>query len=165
MSYFIIIRGPLGCGKSTIAQKLSEALTAEYVSIDKILEEYGLDKADPEAECIPAEKFIKANEIILPGVKEKLKNGKRVVFDACFYHKEPIEHLIKNLPYPNYIFTLKTPVEVCIARDSKRSKTHGEDAARAVHKLVSRFDYGTVIDANKPLDETLKEILSHLPKP
>ncbi len=162
MSYFIIIRGPLGCGKSTIAERLSKILNAKYISIDKVLEEHGLDKVNPEAECIPIENFIKANKIVLPKVKEKLDNGKIVIFDACFYHKEAIRHLIQSLPYPHYVFTLKATVEVCIERDSKRGKTYGEDAARAVHKIVSRFDYGTIIDITKSLDEAIEEILSYL---
>lgn len=163
-SYFIIIRGPLGCGKSTIAEKLSKVLNAEHISIDKVFEEHGLDKTDSEAECIPSENFIKANEIILPDAKNKLQNGRVVIFDACFYHKEPIEDLIQKLSFPHFIFTLKAPVEVCIDRDSKRDKVYGEDAARAVHTLVSRLDCGVVINATKPLDKIIEEILSYLPK-
>ena len=164
MVYYIIIRGPLGCGKSTIAENLTTLLHAEYISIDKALEENKLDKVGPEAECIPVENFIKANEIVIPKVKEKLKTGKIVVFDACFYHKKAIDHLIQNLEYPHYVFTLKAPIEVCIERDMKRKKHLGEDAVRAVHILVSRFDYGAVIDASQPLDTTIKNILFYLPK-
>jgi len=71
MSYYIIIRGALGIGKSTIARKLSRILNAGYISIDKVLEENGLDKVEPDAECIPAKNFILADEIILPEVKGK----------------------------------------------------------------------------------------------
>ena len=38
-SYFIIIRGPLGSGKSTITQKIAKILRAEYIPIDRILDE------------------------------------------------------------------------------------------------------------------------------
>jgi len=165
MSYFVIIRGPLGIGKSTIAEGLAKKLNAKYVAIDKVLEENGLDKIPKDAECIPVENFIKADEIILPDLKKKMESGKIVIFDACFYHKEHIEHLIKNLDYPYYVFTLKAPVEACIERDSKRKKVHGKDAACAVHWLVSKFDYGQIIDAhNKTPAQTLKEIISYLPK-
>jgi predicted kinase len=164
MTFYVIIRGPLGCGKSTVAERLSKILNAKYIEMDKILEKHGLDKVDPNAECIPAENFVKANELVLLRVKKELEKGDTVIFDACFYHKEPIEHLILNLQYPHYIFTLKAPVEICIERDRKRSKTHGEDAARAVHMLVSRFDYGIIIDVTKPLDKCIDEILSYLPK-
>jgi shikimate kinase len=165
MSYYIIIRGPLGIGKSTVAKKLSEILNAKYIDIDSILKKKGLDKVDKDMECIPAKNFIKADEIILPKIKENLNKGKIVIFDACFYHKDHIEHIIQNLSYPHYIFTLKAPLEVCIERDSKRKKTHGKDAATAVHYLVSKFDYGTMIDiSKKSIDQAVQEILSYLPK-
>lgn len=165
MSYYIIIRGPLGCGKSTIAEKLAKKLNAECIEIDEVLDKHGLDKVPPDAPCIPVENFIKANEIIIPPAKEKLSDGKIVIFDACFYHKEAIEHLIHNLQFPHYVFTLKAPLEVCIERDRQRAKTYGEDSARAVFGLVSRLDYGITIDANRSMDETMTEILSYLPKP
>lgn len=164
MSYYIIIRGTLGSGKSTIAEKLAGILKAKHIGIDEVLKKNGLDKMPPDAPCVSAKNFIKANEIILPEAKELLANGRVVIFDACFYHKEVIEHLVKNLPFENYIFTLKAPLELCIKRDGERNKTHGEGAAQAVHSLVSRFDYGTIIDANKTFDETIKDILSYLPR-
>lgn len=165
MSYYIIIRGPLGSGKSTISEKLASIFNAKYFGLDEVLEKNGLDKMPPDAPCISAENFIKANNIILPEAKELLSKGKIVIFDACFYHKEVIEHLIQNLPFDHYVFTLKAPVELCIKRDSERTKHHGEGAAYAVHSLVSQFDYGTIIDVNKSLDETIQDILSYLPTP
>ncbi len=164
MTYYIIIRGPLGSGKSTISQKLSEILDARYIGMDEVLENNGLDKIPPDAPCIPVENFIKANEIVLPEAKELLEAGKIVIFDACFYHKEVIEHLIENLPFPHYEFTLKASLELCIKRDAERSKTHGEGAAWAVHSLVSKFDYGVNIDVSGSLEDTIKNILSYLPQ-
>lgn len=165
MSYYIIIRGPLGSGKSTISEKLAQLLDAKHVHMDEVLEKHGFDKMPPDAPCISAENFIKANEIVLPEVKELLSGGKIVIFDACFYHKEVIEHLVQNLPYEHYIFTLKASLELCVQRDSERYKTYGEGAASAVHSLASRFDYGTNIDVTGDLEDTLKVIFSHLPTP
>jgi len=163
MKYFIIIRGPLGVGKSTIAQKLAKSLKAHYVPIDSVLEKYGLDKVRTE-KWIPAKNFIKANEIILPDVKAKLKKGKIVIFDACFYHKKVIQHLKKSIKAPCYVFTLKAPLKVCIERDRKRKKKHGKWAAIAVHNLVSRFDYGIIINTkNKTANNVVKEIMLYLP--
>jgi len=164
MSYFIIIRGPLGSGKTTISKQLSKILGAEHISIDKVLDENKLDKSDPEVGGIPVDNFIKANEIILPTAKEKLSKGQVVIFDACFYYRDPIEHLIKNLPYPHYVFSLKALVDECIKRDSIRNLVYGEDSVRAVHGMVSRFDYGQIIDVSGDLDSGIKQILSFLPK-
>lgn len=163
MSYFIIIRGPLGIGKTTIAKKLAKLLHAEYVSIDLILEKHGLDKVECE-KWIPVRNFIKAQEIILPKAKDNLKKGKIVIFGACFYHKEQIKHLIKNIPYKHFALTLKAPLEICIERDRKRKKKLGIEATKAVHKLVSMFDYGKVISTGRKTEnEVIKEIISHLP--
>ena len=165
MSYYVIIRGPLGIGKTTIAKMLAKILNAEYISVDAVLEKHRLDRVPPNAPCIPAENFIKADKIILPKVKKLLKKGKIVIFDACFYHKKHIQHLLKNLKYPHYVFTLKAPAGECIKRDLKRKKTLGKDSVCAVHWLVSRFDYGRVINTkNKPVGRTIKEILLYLPE-
>ena len=167
MSYFVIIRGPLGIGKSSLAKELSKILGAEYISMDSLLEELGLDKVPETEECIPAKNFIKADEHILPKARNKLKDGKIVVFDGNFYHKEQIDHLIKNLSYhEHYVFTLKAPLKVCIERDKQRAKPYGKWATIAVYNLVSRFDCGTIVNTeNKTLHQVTEEILSYLPKP
>ena len=161
MNYFIIIRGALGVGKTSIAKGLAKKLNGNCISIDKILEKNRLDKI--KGKCIPKRNFIEADKIILPKVKKYLHNGKVVIFDGNFYHKKQIEHLIKNLKYKHFIFTLKARLLVCIERDSKRKRTYGKKAAKAVHNLVSKFDYGTIINTdNKTEKDVIKEILIFL---
>ena len=163
MGYFIIIRGPLGVGKSSIAKKLSRILRAEYVPVDLVLEKYGLDKIS--GGCIPLASFIKADDLILPEIGKKLESGRIAVFDGCFYHKRHIKHLVRRLPYTHYVFSLKAPLEVCIKRDSRRKKGYGKAAATAVYGLVSKFDYGIAIDASgKSTARCVNEILSRLPR-
>lgn len=163
MSFYVIIRGPLGCGKSTIAERISKKLKAEYIPIDTILDEHNLTK-EWEDGYISQKSFIKANEIVTPKAKLFLKRGTAVVFDGNFYWKSQIDDLIKRLDFPHYIFTLKAPLKVCIERDKNRNKIHGEDAVRAVYKKSTEFDYGTAIDINRPLEECITDILSYLPK-
>lgn len=163
MSYFIVIHGPLGSGKSTIARELAHRLNAERVQIDDILSEHKLDLHEDYEASIPAKNFIKAIDIVLPHVKSLLSERKIVIFDGCFYHKEVMDHLIENLPYPHYLFTLKAPLEVCIERDQHRPKTLGEDAAQAVYSLTSQLDFGAIIDTTQPLEGSLNRILTELP--
>lgn len=164
MSYYILIRGPLGIGKTTLSKLLSKKLKAHYYSMDKILADNNLDKRGDEP-CIPARNFIKANEIILSQIKENLEKKNIVILDGCFYHKEQISHLEKNLKYKGYVFDLKAPVNVCIERDSKRKEVYGEGAAQAVYNLVARFDYGTAINTQgKTTEEVVADMLTHLPQ-
>ncbi len=164
MSFYVIIRGPLGCGKSTLSKRLSKILNAKYVSVDKILEKYNLED-DWESGYISQRSFIKANEIISKKAERILKSGRTVIFDGNFYWKSQIKDLIKRLNFPYYVFTLKVPLEICIKRDKNRSQTLGEDAVITVYKKSTQFKYGTVINVNKPLEECIKKILSILPRP
>lgn len=164
MSYYIIIRGPLGSGKSTIAEKFALILDAKHVCMDEVLQKYDLDKIPEEEPFIPVENFIKANEIIFTEIKKFLSLGRIVIVDGCFYHKEAIEQFVENIFFNHYIFTLKAPVEICVKRDSERKKTYGEGAVSAVYSLVSRFDYGININATGSIEDTIKKIVSYLPK-
>ncbi len=164
MAFFLIVRGPLGCGKTTISMKLAKILNAHYISVDKILENNGLDEVDKEIDRIPEKNFIQGMKSILPEAMRELKEGRIVIFDGCFYHESSIDYLVKNLHYLHYIFTLKAPLETCIERDKNRHNRHGEQAARRVHELVSKLDKGFAIDAEEPIDDIVKKIRSRLPQ-
>ncbi len=152
----------MGCGKSTIAKALSKGLKAKYFAIDSILDENNIEEY--EEGYVSIKSFIKANKISAKRAKKDLKRGIPVIFDGNFYFKEQIEDLIKKLDFPHYVFTLKAPLGVCIDRDSKKSKTYGKDAAEAVYKKSTGFEYGIGINVNKSMNETIQEILSHLPR-
>jgi len=87
------------------------------------------------------------------------------VFDGNFYHKEQINDLIKNLNFKNFVFTLTADLKTCIKRDKERKNSYGKEAACAVYKLVSAFDYGFVINTNnKNSEQVVNEIIKQLPK-
>ncbi|MBI4919209.1 AAA family ATPase [archaeon] len=159
MTFYIIIRGPLGVGKSSISKKLAEELNAEYVSIDEVLSENGLDKGDD----IPEKNFIKANELIIPKARELLSKGTPVVFDGNFYFYHQISNLIENLEGQHYVFTLQASLGTCLRRDELREMKCGELAAKAVYTLVSRVIYGKSVNTeNKSIEQVVKEIKEQL---
>jgi predicted kinase len=156
----VILRGPLGVGKTTVAKLLSAVLGGITISVDKVLEEHGLDQGK---NGIPARNFIRANELALPSARAALSAGQPVIFDGNFYYKTPIWHLRRCLPPPLHIFTLCAPVEVCIERDKGRALVYGEDSAAWVYYLVSRFSMGIPIEtAGKSDRQVTEEILGQL---
>ena len=157
--YYIIIRGPLGIGKSTISKELSEKLKAKYVPYDRIVDKHKLYKNQEEG-YISQKSFLRANKIAIKKAKSIIKK-KPVIFDGNFYWKSTLDDLISKLKYPRYVFTLKAPVKVCIDRDSKRKKTHGKDATRVVHKKSVSFKYGIPINTN---NKTKKEVIEAILK-
>jgi tRNA uridine 5-carbamoylmethylation protein Kti12 len=163
INFYIIIRGPLGSGKSTIAQKLQAKLkSAKVFSIDQILDEYQLT-CDKEDGYISQKSLLKANEIMIPKAEKLLADDTPVIFDGNFYWKSQIEDLIKKLNYKYVIFTLKASPELCIKRDMERNKIYGKDAVNAVYKKSTQFSFGKEIDVNKPINDCVNEIISFLP--
>lgn len=160
MNYTIIIRGPLGIGKTTISKLLAQKLNADYISIDQVLEQNKLDFFDEKIGCIPLKNFLKVNQIILEKLK---KNNKSVIVDGNFYYQEQIENLIDKSPYKSFVFNLLAPLEVCIKRDSQRSKSLGVGATTAVYGLVSKFNFGKDIDISKmSAEESVDSIYSKI---
>ncbi len=163
MSYFIIIRGPAGIGKSTIARKLAEVLNSYHFSFDEIMRKNKLDIIVRDG--IPTENFVKANKLIISKAIEKLKSNKIVIFDGCFYRKGQLQHLERNLPFKHYIFSLKALLKDCLVRNKTRKKPMTKKAIEDVYKLVSRLKVGIEIDTSgKNMMEVTNEILKHLPK-
>jgi shikimate kinase len=157
MKKYIIIRGPAGVGKSTIAKKLSKKINSYYISYDDIMKKNGLDIIEDDA--ISPENFIKANNIILQIIKEK----DSVIFDGCFYRKEQIEHLLKELNGEVYIFTLMADLKECLSRNMKRKDPMKKKSIVEVYNLVKSLDEGTFIQTDKKTtDEVIEKIISKI---
>jgi len=157
---FVIIRGPAGVGKSTIAKAIAKKLGALYISFDEILSKHNLDII--EGDGISAENFVRGNELALDIINQL--NSKVIILDGCFYRDKQLSHLIENFPGKHIIFTLKASLEECVNRNKERGSSMPEDAIGDVFKLVSRKDYGTIINTSgKTINQVTEEILSHLP--
>lgn len=156
MSASILIRGPLGVGKTTVARLLCSRLGGCYLSVDQVLAEHGLDQG---SDGIPARSFRQANLLALPKALEARASGRAVVFDGNFYYKSQIQQLQRRLPAPVFVFTLQAPLDVCIARDAGRERVYGVDAASWVYFLVSRVSAGIPIQTEgKTAPQVVEEI-------
>ena len=155
MIYYIVIRGPLGVGKTTISNALAGSIGAVVVSIDAI--------ADKEWDGGSVRLYVRANEVAARRARRALANGRPVVFDGCFYWKTQIKDLERRLPFPHDVITLRAPLSVCIGRDSRRRVVHGAEAAEQVYRKVTRFEYGVSIDAARDIPKIVQEICSRLP--
>lgn len=161
MGYYIIIRGPLGSGKTTISRRLSLELGAHYVSIDEILEEYNLEEW--EEGYVSLTSFIRANEIAVKLALKYLVEGRAVVFDGNFYYRSQIEDLENRLiGHSPQIFTLGVPLHMCIERDAMRRQSFGPEATGEVFRKSAGVDRGIVIDATGSVADTINRILTKL---
>ncbi len=160
MSYFIVIRGPLGIGKTTISNALARALPGHLISIDAILDQQNLEEW--EAGYISERSFLRANDFAIAEARPLLGRGTPVIFDGNFYHRSSVDDLTRRLEFPHAVFTLKAPVAVCLERDRHRPVSFGEESVRDVHAKVSEFDYGIDVDARGPVSEVVPGIVRRL---
>jgi predicted kinase len=158
MGYFIIIRGPAGVGKSTIAKRVARKLDAYYVSFDALMKKNKLDIL--EGDGISAANFVKANNIVIPDALKQLKKGHIVIFEGCFYRVEQINHLKKQLNFKHIIFTLTATLEDCFIRNSSRKKVMSKEAIEEVYCLVKNLNIGVEIrTSGKTITESVNEII------
>lgn len=155
MSYYAILRGPLGVGKTTISAAVSHSIAGVVVSIDEI--------ADQEWDGGSLRLFLRANKVAAAATRKELARGVPVVMDGCFYWKTQIRDLERRLPFPHEVFTLRAPLSVCIERDSGRKVAFGAEAAEQVYRKVTRIDYGIPIDATQDVSRIAEQIRSQLP--
>jgi len=154
MSYYVVIRGPLGVGKTTISRALARSIGAVVVSIDKI--------ADKDWDGGSVRLYVRANGVAAKRARRALAKGIPVVFDGCFYWMTQIKDLERRLPFPHRVITLRAPLPVCIRRDSGRKVVFGAEATEQVYRKASRFEYGTSIDATRDIATAVREIRLHL---
>jgi predicted kinase len=154
--FYLVIRGPLGVGKSTLAGRLAERFGAAVISIDRLLEEHDLWESGRLGE------FLRANSFAVTRAGRLLPRGRPVIIDGNFYWKTQVEDLIARLDFPHCVFTLEAPLEVCIGRDRRRRRSYGPEATRAVYAKTTRFPFGQRIDATQPVEVILREITARV---
>ncbi len=161
MKQIILIRGPLGVGKSTVAKAVAAALGGVYFSIDATLSAHHLDEnIPPESDGIPVERFLRVHEILKSEIDAALARGQVVVVDGNVYYRAQVDDLEQRYPGSMLCLTLTAPLEVCIARDAARALVFGIDAVRAIFNMVSAVEVGVPIDATGSEDETVQNVLN-----
>lgn len=161
MGYYIIIRGPLGSGKTTIAKALAARLSADYISVDEVLSTNKLED-DKQEGFISEKSFKRANDFIAEIAKPLLDTKKPIVIDGNFYWQSQIDDLTEKLTYPHAIFSLDAPLEACLQRDAEREKPLGADATRVVYEKTMSVEVGRKVDATKDLEEIITEMIDVL---
>ncbi|HTW39938.1 MAG TPA: ATP-binding protein [Thermoplasmata archaeon] len=156
-SYVVLVRGPLGVGKTTVARAVATALGAQYVSIDRLLDEPGVEEWKDGR--ITPESFLRVNRRAVGEVAASVERGRPVVFDGNFYYRRQIADLVRRLRVPHRVVTLTAPLPLCIARDARRARSYGAGATTDVYALVAKVRAGRYVDATGSVPETVERVL------
>ena len=160
MVFYVILRGPAGAGKTTLAKRLAQIYGGHHINIDKVKKSLSLKQSEREK--------LQANKIVIQDASRYLDQGKVVIFEEVLYYKRQLTQL-EQLPYDCFVFSLIAPLDSCLERNRKRRQRGTRKTTDAniklVYLLVSQLEAGIEISTyNRPINETVAEILSYLPK-
>jgi predicted kinase len=156
MGFYVIVRGLLGVGKTAVSKRLAAEVGAEYISIDRILEDRHFWESGRLRE------FLRAHHVAAALARPPLSQGVPVIVDGNFSWKTQLRDLTDRLDFPHVDFTLTAPLSVCIARDLRRAAPHGGQAARKVYAKPTAFEYGISVDATVPIRSVVRRIRARL---
>lgn len=157
MSKLIIIRGPSGVGKSTVAKALMERSTRPTVLVD--LDHYRFNFVNPPHGDHHLEFILSTNDII-----SSLKLGFDVIFDGNYTASERqdfLKQLFEVHPEENYPFYLNASLEETLKRHKTKTNPRIDaDKMKEVYKFASPvgYDQEVIIPENSSLDETVQLI-------
>lgn len=163
----VVIRGPMASGKSTIAHALAGRIGGVVVSIDRILEERGLEEWEegrrPGTRHITERAFLRANDWVVDEADRHRAEGRSSIIDGNFYWRSVLEDLLERILVRREVFTLTLPLSVCVERNARRVRPIGDASdVQMVYDKVTEFEAGRPVDASGTPEEVLSVILAQI---
>lgn len=144
-NFVVIIRGPIGVGKSTISELLERKLfNTVHVDVDKIKHKLGGRPSKSRT--------LRAHQIARQRVRSLIKQKKNPVIEEIFRWDDysAMKKLIKNKNYNIVKVYLKASLDVLIRRDQTRTVKHkGYKMVKEFYKKIRPVDEDLNLDTSK----------------
>lgn len=164
--FVMMIAGPTGVGKTTLAKMLKKHYDCAYSSEDEIARDIFPDEYK-KIEDYPDKVKILVNQLY-KNIEETFKNGKCVVIDRINIEEEFIwkmkkvfhKHLILKILWPQ--------IEITIERDKNRKGwTSGEDVIKLFYKKYEKLkpiigEKNYIDTSHLTSEETLKKFIDFI---
>ena len=138
----LILAGPPGAGKSTLAKSIQKMLGFHWLQADRILSELR-----PDSDRGKADRDI-AYHAMHVRAEELLRSGSSVVLDATYgpqEHRRAIELLAAALKVPLFLVELTIAPDVAVARFRQRIDHPASDLNETrVRAIAERYPFGKI---------------------
>ncbi len=149
MNIVVVLRGPAGVGKSTIAQMIQHDLGVSWTVLD--VDRFKKYMPLKEGQSNRAERSRIAHDVSNYFALQMYEKGYDIIMEEMY--KKPFnDSLVEFLNSHNMKFIkvfLSVPVEVAVARSAAREKNPPEDEIRRHYAEIEPYDDDFVIDTVK----------------
>lgn len=157
MTKLIILRGPSGVGKSSVAQALMKRTKRPTVLVD--LDHYRFSFVNPPNRAHDLEYEMSGNDVLIG-----LRLGFDVVFDGNFTataHDPLLKKWFSTHPEENYLFYLDASLNETLKRHETKSHPRiSTDKMKEVYQYASPTGHETevIIPESSSLEQTVEQI-------
>ncbi len=146
MNIVLVLRGPAGVGKSTIAQQIKAKLGNNWVAVDVDAFKHYMPLKDGQSNRAERSKI--AHDVSKYFTKEMYLKGYDVILEEMYkkpYNDSLVAFLNENNMQYLKVF-LSAPVELVVARSAAREKNPPEDEIRRHYAEIEFYPDDFVID-------------------
>jgi adenylate kinase family enzyme len=155
VSKFVIIRGPCGAGKSTVARRLFEQVTRPTALVER--DRYMFMFRAPGGTHVPDKELIELD------ILKCFERGFDVIFEGNFRpgtHRDLLERLFSQHPDDNYVFYLDVSLEETLRRHGTRERIISEPEMRALYEYA--VPLGHASESIVPEHFSIEEAVAHI---
>ncbi|PKM43428.1 MAG: deoxynucleoside kinase [Gammaproteobacteria bacterium HGW-Gammaproteobacteria-1] len=156
---FVVVEGPIGVGKTTLARRLAETFGSELM-LEGADENPFLERfyQDPRAAALPTQLFFlfqrarqlqswRQGDMFAPVrvadflmQKDRLFAQLTLDDDELRLYEQAYEHLTLDAPLPDLVIYLQAPVEVLLERIARRSRSYERQlSSEYLHKVAEAY--------------------------
>lgn len=156
---FVVVEGPIGVGKTTLARRLAETFGSELM-LEGADENPFLERfyQDPRAAALPTQLFFlfqrarqlqswRQGDMFAPVrvadflmQKDRLFAQLTLDDDELRLYEQAYEHLTLDAPLPDLVIYLQAPVEVLLERISRRSRSYERQlSSEYLHRVAEAY--------------------------
>src|SRR5499426_2145234 len=158
---YIAIEGPIGVGKTSLAERLASRLDAAFVREEMenpFLADfysgrpgaalqaqlfYLLNRHRQQLSLRQADLFAQATVCDYLFDKDKIFAYLNLDDNELFIYQRLFDLLAKDIPPPDLVIYLQTPTDVLLARAAAREHEHDDDALEDLARQIHRLTHGT----------------------
>ncbi|MEK6963590.1 MAG: hypothetical protein AABX70_04130 [Nanoarchaeota archaeon] len=157
---YVLIRGPIGVGKTSVAKRFSNLLSLDcypsfFIEFDRFRRELGIGEPTYLNKRV-------GTFLLVERMNQLIQKGSLPVVEGVFYEGN-MNHLRRNITGLALLIKLMAPLDICIERDQRRTYPRGVERVVPVwnslqHTVVSEVSINT---ETRTIEEIVDDVYLH----